>query len=114
MTERPDVACSYLMEGHILVIVDNSPVVLILPCTIFQFTQSPEDYYKSPLTGGYFRLVRFVCIPVSLLLMPLFLLITAYFPQTAENMRLLSTEGLTPLQLIIYVLVVEFLLDLFK
>ena len=37
-TERPDVACSFLAEGHIAVIVDNSPSVLILPCTIFQFT----------------------------------------------------------------------------
>jgi len=114
MTERPDVAASYLNEGNILVIVDNSPTVLILPCTIFQFTQSPEDYYKSPLVGGYFRFVRFFCIPVSLLLMPAFLLITAYFPQFAQKWGLLSTEGLTPLHLIIYVFAVEFLLDLFK
>lgn len=114
MTERPDVAASYLTEGHILVIVDNSPTVLILPCTIFQFTQSPEDYYKSPLVGGYFRFVRFFCIPISLLLMPVFLLITAYYPQFAQKWGLLSTEGLTSLHLIIYVLAVEFLLDLFK
>lgn len=113
-TERPDVAASYLDEGHILVIVDNSPTVLILPCTVFQFTQSPEDYYKSPLVGGYFRFVRFFCIPVSLLLMPAFLLVTAYFPQFTQKWGLLSTKGLTPLHLIIYVFAVEFLLDLFK
>ena len=94
--------------------MDNSPLVLILPCTIFQFTQSAEDYYKSPLVGTYFRLVRFVCIPVSLLLMPVFLLITAYFPQTAERLRILSTESPSALELIIYVLAVEFILDLFK
>ena len=29
LTERPDVACSYLCEGHILLIVDNSPAVLL-------------------------------------------------------------------------------------
>ncbi len=114
VTERPDIACSYLEEGHILILVDNSPLVLILPCTIFQFTQSAEDYYKSPLVGTYFRLVRFVCIPVSLLLMPVFLLITAYFPQTAERLRILSTESPSALELIIYVLAVEFILDLFK
>ena len=84
LTERPDVACSYLCEGHILLIVDNSPAVLLLPGTIFQFTQSPEDYYNNPLTGTYFRMIRFLCIPVSLLL------------------------------LFFYVLAVEFLLDLFK
>lgn len=113
-TERPDVACSYLLEGHILVLVDNSPMVLTLPCTIFQFTQSPEDYYKSPLIGTYFRLVRMACIPVCLLLMPLFLLITAYYPQLSEQLQLLSTENMTPQRIFFYVLVVEFLLDLFK
>ncbi len=114
LTERPDVACSYLLEGHILIIVDNSPAVLVLPGTIFQFTQSPDDYYKSPLIGSYFRLIRFWCIPVSLLLMPLFLLITAYFPDIASQWQLLHTNNLTPTRLIVYVLVVEFILDLFK
>ncbi len=114
MTERPDVACSYLMEGHILILVDNSPQVLIFPCTIFQFTQSPEDYYKSPSVGTYFRLVRFLCIPVSLLLMPLFLLIIAYFPESARGWGLLLDNGLTRERLFFYILAVEFLLDLFK
>jgi len=115
VTERPDVACSYLLEGHILVLVDNSPVVLILPCTIFQFTQSPEDYYNSPSVGTYFRLVRFLCIPVSLLLMPVFLLLTGYFPNLSDQWGLLSESGgMTKERLFFYVLTVEFLLDLFK
>ncbi|MBR1852539.1 MAG: spore germination protein [Lachnospiraceae bacterium] len=113
-TERPDVACSYLMEGHILILVDNSPQVLLLPGTIFQFTQSPEDYYKSPLVGSYFRLVRLLCIPTALLLLPVFLLITVYFPQLSEKMHLLSTVHPEPWRLILYVFVVEFVLDLFK
>lgn len=114
LTERPDVACSYLCEGHILVIVDNSPAVLLLPGTIFQFTQSPEDYYNNPLTGTYFRLIRFLCIPVSLLLLPLFLLLAAYFPDIAAALRLTPVSTLTPFRLFFYVLAVEFLLDLFK
>lgn len=114
MTERPDVACSYLLEGHILVIVDNSPLVLILPCNIFQFTQNPEDYYKTPAVGTYFRFARFFCIPVSLLLMPVFLLLSAHFPDFARSWQLISDPGMTPQRIFFYVLTVEFLLDLFK
>ena len=114
VTERPDVACSYLMEGHILILVDNSPEVLILPCTIFQFTQSPEDYYNNPSVGNYFRLVRFGCIFVGLFLLPIFLLLTAYFPNFSEKWQLLSSSSLGKIQLIFYVIVVEFILDLFK
>lgn len=114
VTERPDVACSYLLEGHILLIVDNSPLVLILPGTIFQFTQSPEDYYKSPTVGTYFRLIRFFCIPVSLTLMPLFLLLTAYYPAFSAKWNLIRTPDMAPARIIFYVLTVEFILDLFK
>ena len=113
-TERPDVACSYLMEGHILILVDNSPQVLLLPGTIFQFTQSPEDYYKSPLVGSYFRMVRLACIPVALLLLPVFLLLTVYYPQLGDKLQLLSTGHPQPGRLILYIFTVEFMLDLFK
>ena len=89
-------------------------MVLILPCTIFQFIQSPEDYYKSPSVGTYFRLIRFLCIPASLLLMPLFLLLSVSFPELAESLSLLSDQNLTPQRIFFYVLAVEFLLDLFK
>lgn len=114
ITERPDVACSYLSEGHILILVDNSPAVLILPCTIFQFTQSPEDYYKSPSVGSYFRLMRLFCLPVSLLLLPLFLLLTARFPSFSISWGLLASTDASPGHLFFYVLTVEFILDLFK
>lgn len=113
-TERPDLACSYLSEGHILLLVDNSPLVLVLPCTIFQFTQSVEDYYKTPLAGSYFRMVRILCVPVNLFLLPLFLLIGVYYPQLSQRLQLLSTPSPGKGHLIFYVFAVEFLLELFR
>ena len=114
LTERPDVACSYLMEGHVLIIVDNSPTVLILPSTLFQFTQSPDDYYSSPLVGSYFRLARFACILVSLLMMPLYLLLTSRYPDVSARYHLADSADAGPVTLFVYVLAVEFILDLFK
>ncbi len=114
MTERPDVACSYLLEGHIVILVDNSPTALILPCTIFQFTQSPDDYYKSPSVGGYFRLIRFLCIPVNLLLMPLFLLFTTVFRAETATWNLLTEGSVSAPRIFFYVMAVEFAIDLLK
>lgn len=113
-TERPDVACSYLLEGNIVILVDNSPSVLVLPCTIFQFTQSPEDYYNSPSVGNYMRFVRFGCLFASLFLLPLFLLFGAYLPNLPESLHVISTESIGPFKLFIYVLFIELGLDLFK
>lgn len=114
MTGRPDVACSYLAEGYILLLADNSPFALVLPCSIFQFTQSPEDYYKSPLVGTYSRLVRLVCFFISLFLMPLFLLFCLnpiWLPAPLQSM---IPNEINATAIFIYVLFVEFGLDLFK
>ena len=113
-TQRPDVACSYLLEGNLLVIVDNSPAVLILPSTIFQFTQSPEDYYKSPSVGSYSRILRLMCIFISLFLLPVFLFIGSCYPDIARALSLFPTEQLTPERLFFYVLFAELTLDLFQ
>lgn len=113
-TERPDVACSYLLEGYILLMVDTTPSVLVLPCSVFQFSQSPEDYYKSPLMGNYIRLFRFLCAVISLFLMPAFLLLAANPALLPAGFSLLPTGDLSPLRIFIYVLFAELALDLFK
>lgn len=112
-TERPDVASSYLEEGYVLLVPDASPMVMVLPCNIFQFTQSPEDYYKSPVVGNYIRTMRLFSLLASLLLLPLFLLFGVYIP-LPEEFALVSTEGMTPLKLFIMVVVIEIALDLFR
>lgn len=111
-TERPDVASSYLEEGYVLLLADTSPLALVLPCNIFQFTQSPEDYYKSPIVGNYIRLMRLLSLFGSLLLLPLFLLFGAYLPLPGEFALL--KESMTPLKLFIMVLVIEIMLELFR
>lgn len=113
-TERPDVACSYLLEGYTLLMVDTTPSVLVLPCSIFQFTQSPEDYYKSPLIGNYIRFYRFLCSIVSLFLLPLFLLFAIHPELLPGGFSLQQQEYISPLQLCIYVFFAEIALDLFR
>ena len=114
ITSRPDVACSYLAEGYILILVDTSPFAMILPCNIFQFTQSPEDYYKNPLTGTYTRIVRLLCFLISLFLMPLFLLFCLNPDWLPTVLQSLIPGDYTPLAIFIYALFVELGLDLFK
>jgi len=44
-TERPDAAAAAVMEGQILLLVDNSPAVMILPVSFFDFLEETNDYY---------------------------------------------------------------------
>ena len=59
-------------------------------------------------------MIRFLCIPVSLLLLPVFLLLSAYYPEITASLQLTPVSDLSPFRLFFYVLAVEFLLDLFK
>lgn len=47
-TERPDAAASNILEGKIILIIDNSPSVIILPTYFFDFVQEAQDYYLPP------------------------------------------------------------------
>lgn len=73
-TERPDVAAVHLAEGHIIILVDTSPSVMIAPCTYFHHLQHAEEYRQNPSVGVYIRWVRFIAIGASLFLTPLWLL----------------------------------------
>lgn len=76
-TERPDAAAAAVSEGRILVLVDNSPAVMILPSAVFDFVQDTNDYYFPPLVGTYLRLLRMVVFLFALFVTPVwFLLVT--------------------------------------
>ncbi|MBO6015701.1 MAG: spore germination protein [Lachnospiraceae bacterium] len=113
-TERPDVASSYLLEGYVLVLVDNSPTAMVLPCNLFQFTQNPDDYYQNVSVGNYFRLMRFACILLSLYLMPLFLLLGSHGATLPAVLGVVISSESSPARLFLHVLLIELGLDLFN
>ena len=73
-TERPDVTAAHIVEGKFAIFVDNSPNVIILPTTVFDFTQDINDYYFPLFTGNYLRLVRNLTSFATIFLIPIFLL----------------------------------------
>lgn len=77
-TERPDTASAQVLEGNVIVLVDNSPSAIILPTSIFDLVEEPDDYYFPPITGTYLRLARFVIAVLNFLLTPTYLLLMMY------------------------------------
>ena len=73
-SERPDTAAAHLLEGNLIVLVDNSPSAMILPSSIFDIVEQADDYYFPPLTGSYLRISRFLTALVTLFLTPIYLL----------------------------------------
>lgn len=74
-TERPDTAAAQILEGSIVILVDNSPSAMILPTTAFDVMEESDDYYFPPITGTYLRITRFLISIMTYLLTPTFLLL---------------------------------------
>lgn len=66
-TERPDSVAGNLLEGRIAIFVEGTPFVLIAPATFFMFFHTVEDYYQRYDISTLIRLLRFLCLLISLL-----------------------------------------------
>lgn len=77
-TERPDRAVSYLADGKIIIIVDGSPRVLVVPITFFAFYQAPDDYNSRWLVGSFFRVIRIFSFIVAISLPAIYIAIVSY------------------------------------
>lgn len=77
-TERPDVAAAHILEGHILIVTDTSPSIMIFPTTFFHHVQHAEEYRQTPVVGAFLRWSRFIAILMSMFLVPLWLVLVQH------------------------------------
>ena len=113
-TERPDAAAASIMEGSIVLMVDNSPSVMILPTGFFDFTQESNDYYFPPLVGTYLRVLRVAVFLLSLFITPAWYLMVSAPNRLPGWLDFLSSPEPVSLSLLSQLLVVEFLIDVLK
>src|SRR5690625_1823756 len=73
-TERPDVAAHHILSGYIVLIVDTSPSVIILPTTFFDHLEHAEEYRQTPTIGTVTRWIRIIAVIASIYLLPVWLL----------------------------------------
>lgn len=89
-TERPDRACSHIMQGSVCLIIEGSPFAVIMPITLFSLMNSPEDVYLRPPLGTILRIVRYIGAAISVL-MPGYFLALALYHQGMLTTEVLST-----------------------
>ncbi len=74
-TERPDFASACILEGKIVLVMDNSPAVMIFPNSIADFSKETDDYYFPPLTGTYVRIIRAFVSVLTVIMTPAVLIV---------------------------------------
>lgn len=113
-TERPDVATAAVMEGDILLLVDNTPAVMLLPVSLFRFAEEINDYYFPPLVGTYLRMIRVVVLTLNVIITPLWYLLVTDEAGLSGGWEFLLIEGEYAVPILLQLLLVELIIDVLK
>lgn len=110
-TERPDTASAQILEGDIVILVDNSPSAMITPTSIFDVVEEADDYYFPPITGTYLRLSRFLIALLTYLMTPTFLLLMQRPEWIPAGFEFIMVKDPTNIPLVWQFLVLELAID---
>ena len=115
-TERPDLACTSLLNGKIIILVENTPFVLIIPAVLNDFFHSPEDYYRKPLNATFSRILRMICFFLALATPALYIALVTFNHEIIPDQLLISLaiqrDGVpfpTAVEVLIFVITFEVL-----
>ncbi len=89
-TERPDRFAAALNEGHIGIMADGFPYGLILPATITDHLNAPEDYAEHPVFATMIRLLRWGMTVITLLAPALYIAVMNFHQEMLPSRLLLS------------------------
>lgn len=90
MTARPDRAVGLLMEGHVAVLVDGTPMALVAPGSLAAMLQAPDDYYSHFYVASFTRVIRWIGGIIGLLASSIYVAIISYNHELIPS-RLLFT-----------------------
>ena len=117
MTERPDKAASALLEGRVVLVIDNTPVVVVLPVTLNVFFQAAEDYYDRWAIMSFIRAIRYVAAVVAIILPGLYIALSVYHPElipTALAIKIAATRQNIPFSVVGEVVIMELAFELLR
>lgn len=116
-TERPDKAASAILEGRIVLLVDNSPMALILPTTLNSFFQASDDYYSRWEVATLIRLLRYIAAFMAVALPGLYIVILNFHSEiipTALALSFAAARQGVPFSVVFEVIIMEIAFELLR
>ena len=110
-TERPDTAAACLLEGKVVILVDNSPSAMILPTSILDMIEEANDYYFPTVTGVYLKTTRILITIATVFFTPLYLLFMQNLEWLPEVFSFVAVRDAVNIPLIFQFLIRELSID---
>lgn len=106
-TERPDICAAHLLEGHIAIVVDTSPSVLLVPTTMFHHLQHAEEYRQAPMIGTVVRLIRMIGWILSLTILPFWYLVATKQQYLPDFLSYIGPKDIGEIPLLVQLLIAD-------
>lgn len=116
-TERPDKACAAILEGRVVILIDNSPFVLILPAVFWQFLTTSGDYYERYYFATFIRWIRLVALFMSISATSFYVLLSSYHQEmlpTSLALKIAAGRNGVPFPAVIEAFVMEIIVEIMK
>lgn len=110
-TERPDTASACILEGKVVILVDNAPSAMILPTSILDMIEEANDYYFPEITGIYLKFTRILITVLTVFLTPFFLLLMQNPSWIPEMFSFIEVKDAIHIPLIFQMLMLELSID---
>lgn len=90
LSERPDVIVSAILEGKIVIIVENSPFAIIIPAVLADFINPISDNYIYGNNINFIKILRIACFFLTILTPAFYIAIINYNQETIPPKLLTS------------------------
>lgn len=116
-TERPDRTANMLFEGRVVIIVNGSPYVLIVPAIFKDFLTSPEDLNIKHQYANFVRFLRVIALVFAFLFPGIYMAITNFHQEiipTELLYAIISSREMVPFPILFEILIMEFSFELIR
>lgn len=116
-TERPDRVAALLAEGRVGLIMQGSPIALVVPATLPELIHSSEDSYIRFPYVNLLRLLRVLGILMSLFLPAIFVAATNYHQEMVPTnllMAIAATRERVPFPIVFELIIAELAFELIR
>ncbi len=110
-TERPDYASACIFDGRIVLVMDNSPSVMIMPISLSDFFRETDDYYFQPIVASYTRIIRMAVSISNVIITPLYLLLVNNPGLVPRWLDVIMPNDTGQIPLFLQFLILEFMVD---
>lgn len=92
-TERPDHTSSYLLDGHVVLMLDGDPTALVVPACFFTFYQTPDDYNNRWMIASFVRFIRLISFITASLLPAIYIAVVSFHSNVLPIQLFFTVQG---------------------